>query len=147
MPPLPPPPPGPVYIPASILRERMEAAGKWDAMAALLAGLMSTQPGLVLKLLTLNEGVDIADPQARALVAAAGADPERHPGAVAMSTEVDALTPVDQAPGNVVRMPSQKLPVFSGLLIWSRAAGRPVWTPIPAPQPTRRKRRERPAAG
>jgi hypothetical protein len=53
-----------------------------------------------------------------------------------MSTEVDALTPVDQAPGNVVRLPSQKLPVFSGLLIWSRAAGRPVWTPIPAPQPT-----------
>ena len=75
MPPLPPPPPGPVYIPASILRERMEAAGKWDAMAALLAGLMATQPGLVLKLLTLNEGVDIADPQARALVEAAGADP------------------------------------------------------------------------
>ena len=75
MPPAPPPPPGPVYIPAGVLRERMEAAGKWDAMAALLAGLMATQPGLVLKLLTLNEGVDIADPQARALIVAAGADP------------------------------------------------------------------------
>jgi hypothetical protein len=75
LPPAPPPPPGPTYIPAGILRERMEAAGKWDAMAAMLVDLMATQPGLVLKLLTLNEGVDPADPQARALIVAAGADP------------------------------------------------------------------------
>lgn len=75
----PPPPPAapPVrFIPAGVLRERMEAAGLWDEMAALLVSLLPTRPGLVLKLLTLNEGVAADDPEARQLIAAAGGDPD-----------------------------------------------------------------------
>lgn len=68
-------PASPTYIQAGVIRERMEAVGKWDEMAALLFALMPTNPGLVFKLLTLTEGVDVNDEQARALIAQAGADP------------------------------------------------------------------------
>jgi hypothetical protein len=66
----------PRFLPASTLRERMEAVGRWDEMAALLAGLMSKQPGLVFRLLTLSEGIDPQDQQTRALIAEAGANPD-----------------------------------------------------------------------
>ena len=107
LPPLPPPPPGPVYIPPA------SCASAWKRPEVGRDGSAAGPPdgdatGLALELLTLNEGADLADPQASALIMEAGADPERDPGAVAMSTEVDALTPVDQAPGNVVRIPSQR---------------------------------------
>ena len=73
------------YIPAGALRERMEAAGLWVPMAATLAGLLfggtPEQKALVLKLLTLNEGVRSDDPEARALIAAVGGDPDRLLGA------------------------------------------------------------------
>lgn len=68
---------GPRFIPAGTLRERMEAEGLWDAMAGLLVSLLPSRPGLVLKLLTLNEGVASDDPDARAMIAAVGGDPDR----------------------------------------------------------------------
>jgi hypothetical protein len=68
------PPPGPVYLPVPLVRERLEAAGAWPQVAALLF-----QPGneaMLLKLLTLAEGIAPDDPQARSLIAAAGANPD-----------------------------------------------------------------------
>jgi hypothetical protein len=64
--------PPPRYVPVPIVRERMEAAGKWDDLVAILVG----QPAVMLKVLTLSEGIAPDDPQARALIAAAGADPD-----------------------------------------------------------------------
>jgi hypothetical protein len=51
-----------------------------------------------------------------------------------MSNEVDVRTPLDQEPGNVVRVPAQRMPVFSALLIWKRDEAAPSWQPIAAPQ-------------
>lgn len=67
----PPPPPGPRYVPVPLMRERLEAAGKWNALAAILAA----DPPTMLKVLTLARGVDATDPEAIALITAAGANP------------------------------------------------------------------------
>lgn len=56
-------------IPVALVRERLEAAGRYDALVQRLT------PAQVLKLATLREGVDPADPQVRGLLAAIGADP------------------------------------------------------------------------
>lgn len=72
-----PPPPaavpaGPRYVPVSTMRERLEADGTWAALVALLQTDMPT----MVKVLTLREGVDAQDTQARILIAAAGSDPD-----------------------------------------------------------------------
>lgn len=58
----------PRYLPAPLLRERLEAQGKWDAVVGLL-----TIPQ-VLKLATLREGVAPDDADMLALLGAAGVD-------------------------------------------------------------------------
>lgn len=63
-----PPPPPPRLVPVALLRERLEAAGRFDAAAALLT------PAQILKLATLREGVDPADAEVRALLRAIGAN-------------------------------------------------------------------------
>lgn len=65
-------PPAPLYVPVSTLRARAQAAGIWPALAALLV----TNPAKMLWVLTLDEGVNPADPDARALITAAGGDPD-----------------------------------------------------------------------
>lgn len=61
------------YVPVAVVRQRAEAAGIWDALAALLDEL---SPADRYKLLTLQEGIARDDPQAAALITAAGGDPE-----------------------------------------------------------------------
>lgn len=68
------PPPGPAYIPVPLVRERLEAAGKWADVASLL--FQAGNEAMLLKLLTLAEGIAPDDAQARALIAAVGADPD-----------------------------------------------------------------------
>lgn len=60
------------YVPVPTIRERMEAAGTWAALATILAG----NPAAMLKVLSLREGVASDDAQARAMIAAAGGDPD-----------------------------------------------------------------------
>lgn len=62
----------PRYVPVATIRERMEAQGRWSDMAAILQGDMA----LMLKVLTLREGIAADDPQAREMIAATGADPD-----------------------------------------------------------------------
>jgi hypothetical protein len=59
------------YLPVPLVRERLEAVGRWDDLAALLV----SQPAIMLKVLTLTEGIAADDQQARDLISAAGADP------------------------------------------------------------------------
>ncbi len=66
------PPPGPRYVSVPTIRERMEAAGKWDV----LVGILQSDPPTMMKVLTLRDGIDSSDQQARMLIAAAGADPD-----------------------------------------------------------------------
>jgi hypothetical protein len=72
---LPPQPPAPgtvkQYIPVYLIRERMERDQTWDRMVTLLASDMPT----MVKVLTLQNGIDPADEQARQLIAASGSDP------------------------------------------------------------------------
>ena len=57
------------YVSVATLRERLEAAGKWDDVTgALTVGQMA-------KLLSLREGVATDDAQATALLQSVGADP------------------------------------------------------------------------
>lgn len=70
-------PPEPVVAPdthidAATLRERCEAAGIWTSVAALLV----QSPVLMLTMLTSPQGVASNDPDARALITAAGGDPD-----------------------------------------------------------------------
>lgn len=69
-----PPTPPPVirYVPVSLARERLEAAGKWDA----LVGALATDMPRLIKLLTLAEGLDPADAEVRGVLTAVGADPD-----------------------------------------------------------------------
>lgn len=66
------PPVGPRYVPVATMRERLETDGTWVALVTILQTDMPT----MLKVLTLSEGVDAQDPQARALITAAGSDPD-----------------------------------------------------------------------
>lgn len=68
-----PPAPVPAYIPVPVVRERLELDGLWDDIAALLA----SQPSQMLKVVTLTDGVDPADPQVIGMLQAVGADPTR----------------------------------------------------------------------
>jgi hypothetical protein len=63
---------GPRYVPVHVARARLEVAGQWDTLVGVLAGDM---PRLV-KLLTLEVGLDAADPEVRAVLSAIGADPD-----------------------------------------------------------------------
>lgn len=69
----------PRYVPVPLVRARLEALGLWDDLAALLFAQAMAVPasaGLLLKVLTLTEGIDAGDAQARAVIAAVGADPD-----------------------------------------------------------------------
>ena len=58
------------YVPVATARERLEAAGKWDALVAAVP-----LPDLM-KLVTLREGLDPADPVVLGVLQAIGADPD-----------------------------------------------------------------------
>jgi hypothetical protein len=60
-----------VYVPVPVARARLEAAGKW---AALVTALSSDMPSLI-KLMTLQYGLDPNDQQVRSILTAIGADP------------------------------------------------------------------------
>lgn len=60
------------YIPFWLLRERAEAAGLWPALAAAIDALPADRRW---KLASLREGIDPEDPDAIALVQAAGGQP------------------------------------------------------------------------
>lgn len=64
------------YIPVSLVRERLEAARLWDETAALLWSLGPVEPALVMKLLTLGDGIAQDDEKARTLLQMVGADPD-----------------------------------------------------------------------
>lgn len=70
-----PPPPGIVikkYVKVSTVRERLEAINKWADLVSLLQNDMPT----LIKVLSLEDGIDPEDQQARDLISAIGADPE-----------------------------------------------------------------------
>jgi hypothetical protein len=60
------------YCAVATARERLEARGKWGACAALLM----QYPDLLLHVLTVRSGIDPQHPQARAMIAALGEDPD-----------------------------------------------------------------------
>lgn len=60
------------YVKVSVFRERMEETEHWDALVAILQSDMST----LLRILTLDVGIDPDDQQIRDLIAAAGANPD-----------------------------------------------------------------------
>lgn len=59
------------YVPVYRVRERLEAAGLWEAVAQAVAA----DPAKMLKLATLQQGIDPNDPDVAALLTALGADP------------------------------------------------------------------------
>jgi hypothetical protein len=59
------------YVPVPLLRQRLEAAGKWVAAATVIV----TKPAMMLKLVTLQQGVANDDAEAIALLNGIGADP------------------------------------------------------------------------
>ena len=65
-------PPAIRYIPVSLVRQRMEEAGRLEALGAVLLA----NPGVMVKVFSLEQGVDPTDPDARSLIMAAGGDPD-----------------------------------------------------------------------
>lgn len=61
-----------IYCPIALVRERLEARGKWGAAATVLM----QYPALMLKALTLREGLDPEDVEARQMIAALQEDPD-----------------------------------------------------------------------
>lgn len=61
----------PRYVSVAELRERLEQAGKYEALVALLT------PAQIFKLSTLKEGVDLQDPTVRQMLAAVGVDADK----------------------------------------------------------------------
>jgi len=61
------------YCPVWLARRRLEALGRWDEMVAIL--FQPPYQSMLVKMLTLEVGIDPEDPQAQALITAAGADP------------------------------------------------------------------------
>ena len=59
------------YVPSALIRERLQAAGKWDTAAAALMA----QPAMLLWFATLSQGVASDDAQAISLISGIGADP------------------------------------------------------------------------
>lgn len=64
----------PRYVPVATARERLEAAGKLADVAAVIDQNGGT--ALLLRLLSLREGLSPEDPQVIFLLEAAGADPD-----------------------------------------------------------------------
>ena len=60
------------YVPLAVARERAEAAGIWDALAATIDALPA---GKRMKLLSLTWGIADNDTEVRAAITAAGGDP------------------------------------------------------------------------
>jgi hypothetical protein len=60
------------YVKVSLVRERMEAAGKWENLVAIL----QTDMAKLIKVLTLEIGVDVEDQEVRQIILMAGADPD-----------------------------------------------------------------------
>lgn len=65
-------PAGPRYIPVWLARQRLEEAGLWDDVSAIIF----SNPAMALKVLTLESGLDVNDPQVLQVLAAVGADAE-----------------------------------------------------------------------
>jgi hypothetical protein len=63
--------PGVRYVPVYLARQRLEAAGLWEAAAEVLA----SQPAKMLKVLSLEAGIATNDPDALELLTVIGADP------------------------------------------------------------------------
>jgi hypothetical protein len=61
------------YVPVALVRERLEAADLWNATAVALV----SNPAMMLKVMTLKDGLDPTDPQVIELLQAVGADPEQ----------------------------------------------------------------------
>jgi hypothetical protein len=59
------------YVPVYLARQRLEAAGLWEAAAEVLA----SQPAKMLKVLSLEAGIATNDPDALEMLTAIGADP------------------------------------------------------------------------
>jgi hypothetical protein len=64
-------PPAVRYVPVYLVRQRLEAAGLWEAIATALAA----EPAKMLRVLSLEVGVATNDPDALAMLTAVGADP------------------------------------------------------------------------
>lgn len=60
------------YVKVSTVRERMEVIGRWDDLVAILQTDMSK----LVKVLTLEIGIDVEDQEARTIIAMAGANPD-----------------------------------------------------------------------
>lgn len=58
------------YIPVWLARQRLEEAGLWDDVSAIIF----SNPAMALKVLTLESGIDVADPQVLQVLEAVGAD-------------------------------------------------------------------------
>jgi hypothetical protein len=69
-----PAPPPDVLVPLSVVAERLKAAGVWEAIVALVFD-PANRPALA-DLVMVQQGIAPNDPVARALISAAGADPE-----------------------------------------------------------------------
>lgn len=61
--------PGPAYVPASVVRERLQAVGLWDAIVALMSDAQR------LWFATLQIGIDPTDTTVATLLSAVGANP------------------------------------------------------------------------
>jgi hypothetical protein len=61
------------YCPVWLARRRLEALGLWDDMVAVL--FQPAYQSMLVKMLSLEIGIDPDDAQAQALIAAVGADP------------------------------------------------------------------------
>lgn len=69
------PPPVPRYIvPLGVMHARLQLAEKWDAVMAVLNADGNEEAKA--RLMRLNEGIYFDDTEARALLTAAGADPD-----------------------------------------------------------------------
>ncbi|WP_291295407.1 hypothetical protein [Elioraea sp.] len=69
-----PAPPPDALVPLSVVAERLKAAGVWEAIVALVFD--PTNRSALADLIMVQQGIAPNDPVARALISAAGADPE-----------------------------------------------------------------------
>ena len=60
------------YVTVATIRERLEAEDRWGD----LVDILKTDMALMMKVLTLRDGILASDPQARQMIAATGADPD-----------------------------------------------------------------------
>ncbi len=66
--------PADTLVPLSVVAARLKAAGAWDAVVGLV--FEPTNRGALADLIMVQQGIAPGDPQARALIAAAGANPD-----------------------------------------------------------------------